>query len=220
MYSRDLERQILVMETIHARGITDPNILNVMNSIPRHEFIPEEFRRFAYEDLPVKIGFQQTISQPYMVAYMASEANIQPTDKILEIGTGSGYNAAVLGALASNGMVYSTEIIPELHEFGKDNLHRLGLDRNIKCSLANGSVGLPKLAPFDVIMITAAAPALTNRVKEQLAIGGRLLVPVHNPERKCENLIKVVRRSENEYEEFDLGDVTFVPLRGEDGFKN
>lgn len=207
------------METIHARGITDPNILNAMNSIPRHEFIPEEFQRFAYDDVPVKIGWQQTISQPYMVAFMANEANIKPTDKILEIGTGSGYNAAILGFLTPNGSVYSTEIIPELHEFGKRNLQRLGLDGNIRCSLADGSIGLPKLAPFDVIMMTAAAPTLTNRLKDQLAVGGRLLVPVRNPERRCEKLIKLVRTSETDFVQFDLGDVTFVPLRGEDGFK-
>lgn len=208
------------METIHARGITDSNVLNAMNTIPRHEFIPQEFQKLAYEDLPVKIGYQQTISQPYMVAFMANEAEIKATDKVLEIGTGSGYNAAVLGFLAREGFVYSTEIIPELHEFGKRNLHRLGLDHNIRCSLANGSVGLPKLAPFDVIMITAAAPALTNKVKEQLAVGGRLLVPVHNPERGCEKLMKVVRINDTEFMEIDLGDVSFVPLRGEDGFKN
>ena len=169
------ERRRMVERQVQARGIQDRSELGAMRRVPRHRFVPAEFARRAYEDTPLPIGHGQTISQPYIVAYMTEAARVTKKDKVLEIGTGSGYQAAILGELARE--VYSIEIIPPLAERARRTLQEMGY-RNVHVKAGNGYLGWPEHAPFDAIVVTAAPDEVPPALVEQLAVGGTMVVPV------------------------------------------
>ncbi|HRR26436.1 MAG TPA: protein-L-isoaspartate(D-aspartate) O-methyltransferase [Acidobacteriota bacterium] len=167
-------RRIMVEQQLVRRGIKDRAVLEAFTKVPRHLFVPEHIREEAYRDGPLPIGHGQTISQPYMVAIMTELARIRPGDKVLEVGTGSGYQAAILAELGAR--VYSIERLPELADRAKETLESLGYSVCIR--VGDGSEGWPEEAPFDRILVTAGAPSLPDPLVAQLAMGGRLLVPV------------------------------------------
>ena len=169
------ERERLVRESMETRGIRNPAVLCAMRETPRHEFMPPEARRFAYEDRPVPIGYEQTISQPSLVAFMTETLDVSKEHRVLEIGTGSGYQAAVLAAVAKE--VYTIEIVPELARSSAETLKRLG-HHNVFTRLGNGYQGWPDRSPFDRIILTAAPPELPQALIDQLKPGGKLLAPV------------------------------------------
>jgi protein-L-isoaspartate(D-aspartate) O-methyltransferase len=169
------ERERMVEEDIRARGIENSSVLRAMRKVPRHLFVPEELRRHAYADRPLPIGLEQTISQPAIVAYMTAAARVSKKDKVLEIGTGSGYQAAILGELARE--VYTIEIIPELAERAGGVLKELGY-ANVFTRTGNGYLGWPEQAPFDAIVVTAAPDEIPQALVDQLAVGGRMVIPV------------------------------------------
>jgi len=171
----EAERNEMVALQIEARGVDDEEVLRVMRKVKRHLFVPEELRPYAYYDRPLAIGHGQTISQPYIVAFMTEIADIKETDKVLEIGTGSGYQAAVLAELA--GSVFTIEIIEELAETAAERLKRLGYE-NITVKCGDGYKGWPEKAPFDVIMVTAAPREMPGELTDQLARGGRMVIPL------------------------------------------
>lgn len=169
------QREGMVRDTIEARGVRSPNVLRVMRSVPRHLFIPESRRQAAYEDHPVPIGHGATISQPYIVALMTELLEPAPTHKVLEIGTGSGYQAAVLAKLTRH--VYSIEIVPELAKSAATTLKSLGYT-NVTVRHGDGYKGWPEEAPFDLIIVTAAPPEIPKTLIDQLKPGGKLVAPV------------------------------------------
>jgi len=182
--SRTDERAAMIEDIeAHARyapgavedGTLDPAVLQAMRSVPRHEFVPEEVRPHAYEDQPVPIGYGQTISQPFIVALMTDLLDLKPGAKVLEIGTGSGYQAAILSPLAEQ--VYSIEIVPELGARAAETLQRLGFS-NVQTKVADGYYGWPEAAPFDGIVVTAAASHIPPPLIEQLKPGGRMVIPI------------------------------------------
>jgi len=200
-------RRAMVKEQIAARGIKDPQVLHAMNRVPRHFFVPENLQTRAYEDTPLPIGWQQTISQPYIVALMSESLEVKKGEKVLEIGTGSGFQAAVLSELGAR--VYTVELIPELAARAGETLKKLGYD-NIDIYTADGSLGLPDLAPFDAIIVTAAADKVPHPLLEQLKTGGRMLIPVGR-EGETQELWKIVKTAHGYHRE-SLGAVIFVPL--------
>jgi protein-L-isoaspartate(D-aspartate) O-methyltransferase len=202
----DLARHNMVVEQLERRGISDPRVLEAMEWVPRHEFVPPELIDLAYEDRALPIGLEQTISQPYTVAYMCQEARIAPGDKVLEIGTGSGYAAAVLSLLAEE--VHTIERIEELHREASERLGRLGYD-NVHMYLDDGTLGLPAEAPFDAIVVAAGAESVPVAYKAQLADGGRLIIPVGPP--ASQEMIRLTRRGDNFIRD-SLGSFGFVPL--------
>lgn len=165
----------MLRRQIADRGIRDPAVLGAMWSVPRHEFVPPEYLDLAYEDRPLPIGYGQTISQPYIVAYMTAALELGPDDRVLEVGTGSAYQTAVLAEIARE--VLSIEIVPALARRAARTLHRLGY-RNVRVVAADAHQGLPRAAPFDAIVLTAAPPVVPDALFEQLAPGGRLVAPV------------------------------------------
>lgn len=169
------ERRRMVEEQIRARGIENDGVLQAMRKVPRHRFIPAHLAHLAYSDRPLPIGLEQTISQPFIVAYMTEAAGISPNEKVLEIGTGSGYQAAVLGELAKQ--VYSIEIIPELGESARSTLADLGY-QNIQVRIGNGYEGWAEYAPYDAIVVTAAPEDVPQALIDQLAVDGRIVIPV------------------------------------------
>ena len=169
------ERNEMVREQIQARGIHDPRVLEAMREVKRHLFVPAESAEDAYEDYPLPIGEGQTISQPYIVALMTELLELKAEDRVLEIGTGSGYQGAILSRLARE--VYSIEIVPSLGETARKRLDLLGYD-NVQVKVGDGYQGWPEKAPFDAIIVTAAPPEIPQALVEQLAEGGRMVVPV------------------------------------------
>jgi protein-L-isoaspartate(D-aspartate) O-methyltransferase len=169
------ERNEMVRAQIQARGITDERVLQAMRDVKRHLFVPRESAEDAYEDYPLPIGEGQTISQPYIVALMSEELRLEPDDRVLEIGTGSGYQAAILSRLAAR--VYTIEIVPSLGDAARARLDLLGYD-NVEVRIGDGYKGWPEEAPFDAIMVTAAPPEVPQALLDQLADGGRMVVPV------------------------------------------
>jgi protein-L-isoaspartate(D-aspartate) O-methyltransferase len=214
------QRQTMVDYQIKVRGISDPLVLVAMARVPRHLFIPEENRYMAYDDHPVSIGEGQTISQPYMVASMAQALLLRGGEKVLEIGTGSGYSTAVLAEIVfandprKTGAVYSVERIETLSRSAREVLEKLGYT-GVKLFVGDGSIGLPEFAPFDAILVTAGAPAVPESLKQQLADGGRLVAPVGD--RVFQQLVRVTREGERWTEE-TLEGCTFVPLIGAEGW--
>lgn len=204
----DVTKEEMIENQLIRRGIKDPDVLQAMREIDRELFIPEDMRDKAYYDGPLPIGKGQTISQPYIVAYMAQELKLKPDDIVLEIGTGCGYNAAVMSKLVSH--VYSIEVIEWLAEYAKENLETAGIE-NISTRWGDGYKGWPEEAPFDAIILTAAPPAIPEPLKEQLKIGGRLLAPV-GVTRQSLNLL--TRTGQDTFIEKELILVSFVPMTG------
>jgi protein-L-isoaspartate(D-aspartate) O-methyltransferase len=195
----------MVETQIAARGVADPAVLAAMRKVPRHRFVPPSLVDDAYVDGPLPIGFQQTISQPYIVAYMSEALRVSRQHKVLEIGTGSGYQAAVLGELASQ--VYTIEIIPELGERARALLAELGY-QNVHVRTGDGYLGWPEQAPFDRIMVTAAPDHVPPPLVDQLAIGGHLVIPVG----RWEQEMTIVTKTERGVVTRVTIPVRFVPL--------
>lgn len=202
----DLARKKMVIEQLARRDIIDSRVLEAMEWVPRHEFVPHDLVGHAYDDQAMPIGYDQTISQPYTVAFMCQAARIQPTDKVLEIGTGSGYGAAVLSLLAQE--VYTIERIEALYRAARQRLDELGY-HNVHVYLDDGTLGLPGEAPFDAILVTAGAEKLPDAYRQQLADGGRLLIPVGPP--SSQQMLRITRQG-NELTRENLGSFGFVPL--------
>lgn len=199
----------MVARDLIGRGIKDPSVLAAMEAIPRHLFVPEKQKNAAYEDRPLPIGAGQTISQPYIVAYMSEQLGLTGKEKVLEIGTGSGYQTAVLARLA--GVVYSIEIIAELSETAKTRLAQLGFT-NVELKVGDGFFGWAEKAPFDAILMTAAAPKVPEQLWQQLGDRGRIIMPLGEP-RQTQRLIRVRKIAGKRILE-ELSEVIFVPLTG------
>jgi protein-L-isoaspartate(D-aspartate) O-methyltransferase len=207
-------RNEMVDSQIAGRGIRSPRVLDAMRRVHREDFLPDRLWQFAYEDAPVPIAEGQTISQPYIVALMTEALELRDGDKVLEIGTGSGYAAAVLSLLAKD--VYTVERIGALATEAAATLAELGY-LNVHVWQADGTRGWSDHAPYDAIVVAAGGPAIPESLKEQLKIGGRLVIPVGVDQREQE-LIRVTRLSETEFKTEDIGGVRFVPLLGEQGW--
>ncbi len=207
------ERRAMVEDQLERRGIRDPHVLDAMLTVPRHVFVPQHTQPAAYADSALPIGHGQTISQPYIVAFMTEAAQISPGDKVLEIGTGSGYGAAVASRIA--GEVFTIERHSKLAQQARERFDELGYD-NIHVVEGDGSQGWPDEAPYDAIIVTAAAPELPQPLLKQLADGGRLVVPVGT--RHSQKLVRA-ERSGDEIQQTLLTAVRFVPLVGEHGWQ-
>jgi len=205
----------MVAEQLRRRGIRDERVLGAMSVVPRHEYIPSEHWEEAYEDHAIPIGQGQTISQPYMVAAMTEALELKGTERVLEVGSGSGYQAAVLALLAAH--VYTIESDPELFRLAQERLTRLGLVSSITLLLGDGSLGYPPAAPYDAILVAAAAPQVPHCYLEQLLEGGRLVIPVGS--RETQELRKI-RKCEGKAVSQVLGHCRFVPLTGSQGWKS
>jgi protein-L-isoaspartate(D-aspartate) O-methyltransferase len=203
----------MVAEQLVPRGITDERVLEAMRTVRRHEFMPEEVRHLAYVDSPVRIGHEQTISQPYIVAFMTQHLDLQPDLKLFEPGTGSGYQAAVASLLVEE--VFTVEIVPELAERATSDLERLGYE-NVHVRQGDGWAGWPDEAPFDRIIVTAAAPDLPEPLLEQLADDGRMIIPV-GPAGGRQDLFLVWKTREGEVKSRAILPVRFVPVTGDHG---
>jgi protein-L-isoaspartate(D-aspartate) O-methyltransferase len=197
----------MVRTQIRARGVKDRRVLAAMGKVPREEFVPADQRPHAYEDRPLPIGEEQTISQPYIVALMTELLEVKQGDKVLEIGTGSGYQAAILAELTHR--VYTIEIIPPLAQRAGKTLRRLGYD-TVKVKTGNGYLGWPEQAPFDGIVVTCAPEKVPEPLKEQLAEGGRMVIPV-GPQWTSQTLY-VLRKKNGKLEQQDVIPVRFVPM--------
>lgn len=206
-------RDRMVETQLMSRGIKDPRVLEAMRKVPRHMFVDEALQEQAYSDHPMPIGDKQTISQPYIVALMTETLQLKGDEKVLEIGTGSGYQAAILGELAER--VFSIERYPNLAYRANQILQKLGY-KNIIVRVADGTIGWPDEAPFDAIMVTAGAPRVPQPLVDQLAMGGRLVVPVGD--RISQELILVKRVPEG-IQKTNLGGVRFVDLVGKWGWQ-
>ncbi|RQV96419.1 MAG: protein-L-isoaspartate(D-aspartate) O-methyltransferase [Calditrichaeota bacterium] len=207
---KDLEeqREQMVQRQITARGVKDPEVIKVMRRVPRHLFVPEDQVKYAYRDEPRPIGEGQTISQPYIVAFMTEQLELKPGDRVLEIGTGSGYQSAVLACLVDS--VFTIEIIPELAERAQKLLADLNYD-NVVVKEGDGYIGWEEKGPFDAIIVTAAPPRIPPPLLEQLKIGGRMVLPVGE---YFQELV-VVSKNQTGLEMKNVLPVRFVPMTGE-----
>lgn len=202
-------RLSMVKNQIAAREISDAKVLQAMQDVPRHRFVPKDYQAQSYEDYPVPIGMDQTISQPYIVAFMCEQAKLTPQDKVLEIGTGSGYQAAVLSKLAKD--VYTIEILEAMGTRAAATLKELGYS-NVHARIGDGYAGWPEQAPFNAIVVTAAPDHIPEALIKQLAPGGRLVVPVG---KDWQSLVRVTKTPEGELKREQLLPVRFVPMTGE-----
>jgi protein-L-isoaspartate(D-aspartate) O-methyltransferase len=207
------ERREMVSKQLRGRGIRDARVLAAMEEIRREEFVPAEARVFAYQDEPVEIGYGQTISQPYMTALMAEELQLRGGERVLEVGAGCGYAAAVLGAVA--GRVFSVEIVPQLAAVARDNLRRTGRDHNITVIGGDGGWGYTREAPYQGISVAAGAPEIPAALLEQMDDPGRLVIPVGS---RADQELLVVTKSHGRYERHISTHCRFVPLRGGEGW--
>jgi protein-L-isoaspartate(D-aspartate) O-methyltransferase len=213
----DLEfrKEVMINNHLLARGIRDSRVIAAMREVPREEFIAASLRKYAYDDNPLPIDAGQTISQPFIVAYMIEALELSPDDRALEIGTGSGYAAAVLSRIVAE--VYTVERIPDLAENAERRLDFLGYT-NIHILEGDGTLGWSEHGPYDAIVVTAGAPQAPQPLMEQLAVGGRLVVPVGDNQ-LYQSLVRIRRVSATEYRTEHLTDVRFVPLIGAFGWK-
>lgn len=209
---RGLREQLV--KTIEEKGISDPNVLEAVRNVQRHAFVESALAHQAYQDIALPIGNKQTISQPYTVAYQTQLLKVQAGDRVLEIGTGSGYQAAVLCEMGVK--VFSIERHRELHRLAKQILHQLGYRPRMK--VGDGTLGWPAHAPYQGIVVTAAGPEIPPPLKEQLAIGGRLVIPIGD--KKNQDMVVVHRESEDNYSSTRLDGFRFVPLIGKEGWQN
>jgi protein-L-isoaspartate(D-aspartate) O-methyltransferase len=200
----------MVREQIVARGVTDRHVLAAVSTVPRHLFVPADVEALAYEDTPLPIGYGQTISQPYIVAFMSEAAELKPQDRVLEIGTGSGYQAAILAHLARE--VYSIEIIAPLAREAAARLERLGVS-NLHLRIGDGYRGWPDAAPFDAILVTAAPEHIPQALVNQLAEGGRMVLPLGS----FDQMLVRIRKTAKELKREDLIPVRFVPMVSQEG---
>jgi len=208
-------RAKLVDRLVSQRYLSSGAVISAMRKIPREEFIPDKLRASAYDDNPLPVGFGQTISAPHMVAIMSEALLVAENSKILEVGAGSGYQAAVLAEIARKGWVYTIERVPELVVWAAERLHACGF-RNVSVVGGDGTVGLPEHAPYDRIIVTAAAPRVPKALVEQLALDGILLVPVGG--QGYQELMRVRKKAGGAVTE-NLSGCVFVPLIGEDGWQ-
>ncbi len=208
------KRERMVREQIEARGVASPEVVAAMRAVPRHLFVQEALSGQAYDDRPQPIGFGQTISQPYIVALMTELLDVRPGMKVLEIGTGSGYQAAVLAEMGAD--VYTVERIKELHQQARERLARLGW-RFVKLKLDDGTMGWPEEAPYDRIIVTAGGPSVPAPLLDQLADGGVLIIPVGGTRRM--QTLRIVRKEKGLVREEDRGGVMFVDLVGKHGWE-
>ena len=207
-------RQAMVRDQVAARGVRDPLVLEAMQRVPREVFVPQRLEACAYQDRPLPIGEGQTISQPFIVAYMIEALRVQPGAKVLEVGAGSGYAAAVLGEIT--GQVYAIERVGPLARLAASNLAKAGYDA-VQVQQDDGTMGWPEEAPFDAILVSAAGPAVPERLKHQLAVGGRMVIPV-GEDQMSQRLVRITRRDATQFDREDLGGVAFVPLIGKEGW--
>jgi len=206
----DAERRRMVDEQLRARDIRSARVLDAMLRVPRHLFVPEPQRTEAYSDSPLPIGHDQTISQPYIVAFMTQALDVAPGHRVLEVGTGSGYQAAILGALAKD--VYSIEIVAPLAERARETLSALGY-RNIQVRTGNGYLGWPEHAPYDRIMVTAAPDEVPTALLQQLKLGGLIVIPVGTATQE----LRILRRTVTGTETLGTLPVRFVPMTNKPG---
>jgi protein-L-isoaspartate(D-aspartate) O-methyltransferase len=206
-------RKAMVEKQIVARGITDARVLAAMREVPRHAFVPDHYIDEAYEDHPLPVGAGQTISQPYIVALMTSHLGLTGKEKVLEIGTGSGYQAAILARLAKE--VHTVERIPELASKAKATLQQLGV-KNVFVHVGDGSLGWPEAAPYDRIIVTAAAPSVPEELTDQLKTGGRLIIPVGE---RWYQMLEEWEKAPAGLVKKEVIPVVFVPLLGEKGWQ-
>jgi len=207
-------REQMIKTQIVRRGLNDPRLLKAFESVPRHMFVPVEYRYAAYDDNPLPIGYSQTISQPYIVALMTDLLNLNGGERVLEVGTGSGYQAAILGMLAEE--VHTVEFIPELATNANKLLKELSID-NVHVHIGDGSLGWLNAAPYAGILVAAAAPQIPATLQEQLEDGGHLVAPVGG--RGVQNL-EVWERRGDDFKNNVATSVAFVPLRGEEGWNH
>jgi protein-L-isoaspartate(D-aspartate) O-methyltransferase len=205
-------RERMVVEQLERRGIQDARVLAAMRLVERDRFIPAEYADHAYDDRPLPIGSSQTISQPYIVALMSEVAALKGQERVLEVGTGSGYQTAILSRLAAQ--VYSIESIPSLHDHAGLILNALGF-QNVHLRSADGSVGWPEEAPFDVILVTAAMPGVARPLIRQLGPGGKLVAPIG--EQDLQTLVRI-QKINNSWQEEYFGECRFVIMTGKYGF--
>jgi protein-L-isoaspartate(D-aspartate) O-methyltransferase len=210
----DEARRRMVQHQLAARGISDPLVLAAMGKVPRERFVPAREAGLAYRDGPLPIGEGQTISQPYIVALMTQVARLARTDRVLEIGTGSGYSAAVLAEIVAE--VYTVERLAGLAEGARQRLAALGY-ANVHVLVGDGTLGWPEHAPYDAIIATAGGPRPPRALLDQLAIGGRLVIPV-GPDQYEQTLVRIVRAAADDYRREALEPVAFVPLIGAQGW--
>jgi len=215
MSTAEAKRQRMVSEQLRSRDIVDPAVLRAFASVPRDEFVPPSLLDRAYDDAPLPIGERQTISQPYVVAMTAQAMQLRGREHVLEIGTGSGYAAAIFARLCN--LVDTVERLPELCRTAEERLARLGIV-NVHVHCADGTLGWPANAPYDAIAVAAAAPSPPQPLLDQLAIGGRLVIPSGSPE--TQRMLRITRRGEDTFDTEDLGDVRFVPLIGARGWSS
>lgn len=209
--AHEVEREQMVVRTVEARGVEDPRVLQAMRTVERHRFVPESERALAYEDMALPISSEATISQPYMVALMSELADLQPGDRVLEIGTGSGYQTAILAHLCRE--VYSIEIVLELARSARRLMRRLGFG-NVFLRYGDGSLGWPSEAPFDAIIATAAPEVVPPTLLAQLKPGGRMVIPVGR-QNGAQELLRITRGKSGEVPQVEsLLPVRFVPMTG------
>ncbi|RLF64556.1 MAG: protein-L-isoaspartate O-methyltransferase [Thermoplasmata archaeon] len=208
-----MEKERLIRHLMQSGYLTSDSVIDAMMEVPREIFVPESMRKYAYNDTPLEIGYGQTISAPHMVAIMSEALDLKRNSRVLEVGTGTGYHAAVTAKIVRDGHVYTVERIKELAEKAMANFEKLGI-KNITVIVGDGSLGLPEYSPFDRIYATCAAPAVPPRLVEQLSNGGKMLVPVGG--RICDLIL--VEKADGKITEKNLGGCSFVPMVGEGGY--
>jgi len=207
-------RNMMIKEQLEERGISNPAVIEAMRTVPREEFVPADLLGLAYEDGPLPLEEGQTITLPYLVAYMTEALELTPGDRVLEIGTGSGYGAAVLSRIAT--AVFTIERLAVLAGTAREHLRNLGYT-NVRVNVGDGSLGWPEHAPYDAIVVTACAPKIPKPLMEQLSVGGRMVIPV-GPHPYMQTLVRVRRLKENKYSQENLKEAMFVPLIGAAGW--